>query len=163
MGEGFTGMNLVFFVPCSIPGGTSQQKGASIITPRGGGRPFIHWFVKKEIMEAEKQWTAALYSYRPAQPFTGPVSLTLGFVYPWRKAEKKGIVEKFHRFPIETRPDVENVAKLCIDVMAKLKFFEDDSQISSLHLHKHYGDEPGLGVTLTRASAETRMGVKTQV
>lgn len=151
--------NLIFFVPCIIPAGTAQHKGTSIITPKGGGKPFIHWYTKPEILAAERVWISALSPYRPPAPLSGPVSLTLNFHYHWRKTERKAIVQKFSRFPIETRPDVENVAKLCIDVMAKLRFFEDDSQVASLLLTKSYSDHPGLGVILTPAMAETRGGV----
>ena len=151
-------MNIAVFIPCIPPKGNAQQKGAFVRPGKG-----IRFFKKKAVVEAERTWHALLYPHRPAVPFEGPVSLCLHLTYPWRKGEKKRNIAKWARMPIETRPDVENVAKGLIDVMATLLFFRDDSQIASLSLSKHYGDTPGLKIVLTSALGETRDGKMEEV
>lgn len=145
-------MNLQFFLACVPPKGNAQQKGAFVL-PGGKG---IRFFKKKAVVAAEQTWHALLYPHRPESPFTGPVSLCIGFLYPWRKGEKKGTIRDYSMMPIETRPDVENVAKGLIDVMTTLRFFHDDSQIAALTLTKDYGDLPGIGVQLATISGIRR-------
>jgi len=155
-------VNLVFFIPCIPPTCTSQMKGARIVQPRGK-KPFIHWYKKPELEQAERTWAMLLSQHRPAAPFAGPVCLTLNFVYPWRKSELKSVIAKFERMPIATRPDVDNSSKLVLDVLTRLSYWTDDGQVASLTLTKHYGDHPGLGVIVTPAMAETRTGERVAV
>lgn len=141
-----------FFVHCVPPAGTSQQKGVMVI----GGKP--RFFKKKAMRESENTWFELLRPHRPQMPLEGPVTLVIYLTYPWRKSEKKSRIAAYSLVPVETRPDVENVAKGMIDVMTTLGYFRDDSQISSLCLHKQYGDRPGFSVNLTCSLATTRGG-----
>lgn len=135
---------LQFFASCVPPSTTAQQKGAFSIP--GGG---VRFFKKKKAVQAEKTWWALLQPHAPIAPFDGPVSLSVHLTYPWRKTEKKRVIREYSMMPIETRPDVENVFKMLGDVMTTLQFFHDDSQIAVLTISKHYGDRPGIGVSMT--------------
>ena len=44
----------------------------------------------------------------------------------------------------DKRPDLDNLAKLAIDVMAGLKWFKDDAQIARLELEKEWSNKPGI-------------------
>lgn len=140
-----------FFVPCIPPSTTAQMKGAFAVP--GGG---VRFFKKKAAVVAEKTWFALLQPHAPAEPFAGPVSLSVHLTYPWRKSEKKSVIREYSMMPIETRPDVENIFKMLGDVMTTLRFFNDDSQISVLTITKHYGDTPGFSVRMMQLCGHLR-------
>ncbi len=145
-------MSLAFFVPCVPPKGMAQQKGVMVI----GGKP--RFFKKAKIKQAENTWHDLLYSHAPFEPLQGPLCLVVRLVYPWRKGENKKRRAAFQFYPIETRPDIDNIFKMIADVMSTLRFWNDDSQIASLSLSKSYGDKTGIGITLTSALATTNEG-----
>jgi Holliday junction resolvase RusA-like endonuclease len=60
-----------------------------------------------------------------------------------RKSETKARRALGH-FPHDKRPDLDNLAKLTIDVMAGLKWFKDDAQIARLELEKEWSSAPGI-------------------
>lgn len=142
-----------FFVPCVPPSFTSQMKGAFAM-PGGKG---IRFFKKPEAVAAERTWIGLLHGHSPRAPFEGPISLTLGLTFPWRKSEKKSVIREYVCMPIETRPDIDNVAKLALDVMVTLRFFSDDAQIAALQLTKHYGDKPGILIHIHPLTGEKRI------
>lgn len=144
-----------FFIDCIPPTVTAQQKGAFAMP--GGG---IRFFKKAKVKQAEQMLWALLQPYRPAEPLDGPLTLVVHFTFPWRKSETKKRLAMFALMPIDVRPDVDNVAKALCDVMTTLGFWKDDSQLSSLCLHKAYGDRAGISVNLTRSLATTREGVQ---
>lgn len=149
--------SIAFFAPCVPPTATSQGKGAFI-----AGKT-IRFFKKTRQKQAENTLWAILQPHRPQDPFSGPLSLVLTFRYPWRKSERKAIQRRFSLCPIATRPDVDNLAKACIDVMTTLGYWRDDGQIASLCLHKEYADTPGISVTLTNCLGTTREGTQAEV
>lgn len=144
--------SLSFFIPCIIPTVTAQQKGVFVT----GGK--ARFFTKKKVRDAENTFHALLYPHRPAQPLTGPIVLVVTLGFPWRKSEKKSRVKDFAQYPIETRPDCSNLIKAIEDVMTTAGFWRDDGQISSLCVHKHYTDTPGITINLTNALATKRDG-----
>lgn len=143
---------ITFFIACAPPSFTAQQKGAFAM-PGGKG---VRFFKKPEAVAAERTWMGLLHGHAPKQPFQGPVRLALWLYYPWRKSEKKSVIRDFSQMPIETRPDIENVAKLAIDVMTTLRFFNDDAQIAWMDLGKWYRDKPGIHVEISPLTGEKR-------
>lgn len=126
------------------PATTAQQKGERVVLPKHG-KPFIGHYTKKKVAQAALAFGVALAPHRIPTPMVGPILLTMTFVYPWRKSEPKrnrlkNIMPKF------TIPDVDNSAKLIIDVMTKQKFWNDDGQIADLHLRKYWGNHPGITI-----------------
>lgn len=136
-----------FFMEFDPPTATAQHKGASIITPKGGGKPFIHWFTKKETLDAEKAIAFHLIPFRPKQPFTGPLRLVTEWTFHWRTSEPKrnrvdGWMWK------DTASDADNLTKTMMDVLQSQRFYENDSQICDLRVTKQWGDRPGIRITL---------------
>lgn len=144
--------SLSFFIKCLPPKATAQGKGVCMI----GGKP--RFFKKAPQKAAEGSLWALLQPWAPVEPFAGPVTLVVNFRFPWRKSEKKSVVNGFRLYPIETKPDVDNLCKMLCDVMTGLRFWNDDSQISSLCIHKDYSDTPGIHINLTRSLATDRRG-----
>lgn len=140
------------FIPCNIPTVTAQQKGCSI----RGGKP--KFFKKKKVKDSENTFHALLFPHRPWKPFEGPVCLCLSLVFPWRKSEKKSVVNKYLLYPITTRPDLSNLVKTIEDVMTTLRFWNDDGQVSTLNISKSYGDEPGIKLNITEDLATDKEG-----
>lgn len=142
--------SITVFIPCLPPTATSQMKGVRVVN----GRP--HFFKRKTVQQAENSLWALLHPHAPAQPLDGPLCLVLRFYWPWRKSERKSRIKAFSVYPIETRPDVENVAKGLIDVMTTLRFWNDDAQLSSLSISKAWSDQPGISLCLARDTAVDR-------
>jgi Holliday junction resolvase RusA-like endonuclease len=140
-------MNLSVFIPCNPPTATAQQKGVFV----AGGRP--RFFKKKRVKDAEMTWHQLLAPHTPPEPMEGPLALVVRLAYPWRKSESKRRISRYMRYPIETRPDIDNLFKLLADVMTTLRFWNDDSQIASLSISKEYSSKPGVHITLTNALA----------
>lgn len=144
--------SLSFFIPMQPPTVTSQQKRAVRI---GDG---VRFFKSKKQKAADNLYHALLFPYRPEKPFTGPLTLILAFTLPWRKSERKAVLRSFAAYPCATRPDCDNRSKQICDVMTALRFWEDDGQISSLCIHKAYGDLSGVSITLSDSLATQRGG-----
>ena len=102
-----------------IPTATAQQRrhGANGRTWRSPGMTL-----------AIATWKAALEPHTPAKPLEGPVKLCLSLHYHGRGKEPRYKV---------TRPDLDNTAKVVIDVMTSLGFWHDDNQIAVLELCKY--------------------------
>lgn len=143
---------LSVFIPCSIPTVTAQQKGAFAI----GGK--VRFFKKKKVKESENTFAALLLPHQPSKPFSGPLCLVLRLTFPWRKSERKSRMSAYSSYPIETRPDCSNLVKTIEDVMTTLRFWNDDSQVSTLAISKRYGDRPGISINLTSDNAIDKNG-----
>lgn len=141
---------LAFFVTCDPTGSTAQQKGVRIVN----GKPMF--FTKAKVKKAEQQIARLFTPYALSTSTVGALSVEMEFIYPWRKGEKRSITEKFSRIPKDTKVDVDNAAKVCLDQMTKLRFFEDDAQIACLILRKFWGDTPGIRVNISRANPVPR-------
>lgn len=131
---------------CMPPTATAQQKGERIAWR--GMRPFIVHYEKTKVKEAREMFCGLLAQYAPQEPLKGPVSVEAQWVFPWRKAERKGIIKEFCRKPKDTKPDIDNSNKLLLDCMTKVGILEDDSQVFSLNLQKYWGDFPGIWVEI---------------
>ena len=108
------------------PTGTAQQKGVSF--QRGRAR----FYEKPQVRDQRMTYVYALKPHRPKEPFKGPVSLTVSFVYPQRKTQKM-------KEPLEwkgTVPDLDNLLKLFLDAMTQCRFWEDDKQIVHMEAKK---------------------------
>lgn len=143
---------LSFFMDFVPPTVTAQHKGARIVMPKGG-KPFIHWYTKKEIEQAEKAIAVQLSRFRPIAPFQGPLRLVAEWTFPWRAAEPKRNRASGSMWK-DTHADAENLQKLLSDVMQRSSFFLNDSQIADLRVTKRWGDRPGIRITLETLACE---------
>jgi len=126
-----------FDVFCNPPTATCQQKGAMRC---GNG---IRFFTKPHVAQAKADLTRLLWPFGPGEPLVGALLLRLKFKFPFRKSETKARRTRGH-IPHDKRPDLDNLAKLAIDVMAGLKWFKDDAQIARLELEKEWSNKPGI-------------------
>lgn len=134
---------LEFFAPCDPPTANHQSK--RIV--RAGG--FSKLADKPELRSAREFWTGLLAQYRPAEPFEGPVSLTLAFSYPFTKSTTKKVLAAGKRWKV-TRPDCSNAAKTVEDILVSLRFMHDDNQVSRLIVEKRESSLPGLFVRIEK-------------
>jgi Holliday junction resolvase RusA-like endonuclease len=108
------------------------------------------FFKDKKHESAMSVMVGLLAPYRPAKPFSGAVSMSVAFVYPHLKSGPKSSREGVQYRT--TKPDLDNLVKGLIDVMASLCFFEDgDAQIADLRLSKMRGPTPGIAIRISEA------------
>lgn len=128
------------------PTSTSQEKG-------------INWakrrvFTKPEIVTQKRTYQLAIIKamreagIQSLNPFEGPVRLKLAWCYGTRV--KKQI--STHK---DTKPDLDNMAKILIDVLADIGFFKvGDQQITELHLYKCWQKKPSVHIELESLAIE---------
>lgn len=139
---------ITFWLPITPPRSTSQGKRVMIVA----GRPMF--FKKKEHQSAENDLLLLCAPHKPAEPISGPVRLEIEFTFPWRKSEKKSNL-RFPRLPHTSKPDCDNMAKLIGDVLTKLQFYGDDSQVCCLVISKYWGHKVGIGIAIMSAEPAT--------
>jgi Holliday junction resolvase RusA-like endonuclease len=145
-----TGLN--FFVDCVPPTITAQQKGATVRGRR------VHFYTKESQRSAEEELQFRFLPYRPASPMDGPLAAIVIFTHLWRRQDltRKGVraADAPTWIPCDTRPDADNMAKALMDVLGKIGFYRNDSQIADLRIIKGWGQRPGIGIDLRECPAE---------
>jgi Holliday junction resolvase RusA-like endonuclease len=94
-------------------------------------------------------------SQAPAAPkITTPVSLTLVFKMPRPKSHlTKKCIREGQPVWCASKPDCDNLAKLCLDRLTKLGVWEDDDQVVILKVVKQYATGAnGCEITLKDAA-----------
>ncbi len=137
------------FEGCEPPKATAQQKGAYVV----GGK--VRFFKKAKVRIAEDFLAFLLRPHVPEAPFTGPVALEARWTFPYRKSERKATVRAGLEVPHTSRPDLDNLEKNLLDVMTRLRFWEDDSQVADKRTSKCWGPRPGIWVRVRPASEAT--------
>ena len=130
-----------FHLPIVPPKATSQTKRLVMV----GGKP--RFFPTKDHQQAEGDLLALCAEHAPPAPLEGPVSLSVSFTFPWRKSETKKRRART-LLPNDKRPDLDNLVKLIGDVLTKLRFYNDDGQVSTLLVSKWWGDNVGISVSI---------------
>lgn len=106
-----------FFIPLrKIPSVTQQQHRIST----QGGKIRIH--DTAEIKAVRRLFRDHLASYRPEEPWTGPIELDVCWAYPASAENPAGTWKT-------TKPDTDNLIKIFKDEMTRLHFWEDDAQV----------------------------------
>lgn len=125
-------MMISVFIPMKIPRATHQQKkftkNGLVYEPIG-------------VKEARAKYEAYFFKHKPQTRFTQPLGVTLVFQFKERNPKQRGR-------PKVTRPDLDNMAKLPLDVLTRLEYWNDDNQIADLRLVKVYGEVEGIGLTI---------------
>lgn len=130
-----------FHIDCIPPKATAQQAKITMI----GGKP--RKYDPKNVKAAKQSMIALLQPFKPEKPLEGPVKLSVTWVYPWRKSEpKKNRIEPLK--PCDTRPDCDNLSKAFCDILTRLNFWNDDSQVYYLIFRKYWGETPGITVKI---------------
>lgn len=134
-----------FWVDCIPPKATAQA--SSMIMRRKDGTPFIG--KAKRGAKTRSELLTLFMPHRPIAPLEGAVFMQVDWVYPWRKSEPKKNKQDGN-LPCDTRPDCDNLCKFLCDVLGRLGYFTDDSQIADLRFRKFWGDRCGIGVKMGR-------------
>ena len=124
------------------PTATAQQKGAFVC----GGH--IRFYTKKKVRQSENFLAALLSMHVPDVPFSGPVSLTARWEFPWRKSERKSVTRAGEPIPHVSRPDLDNLEKNLLDVLTRLRFWTDDSLVTEKLTSKWWGPKPGIDIEI---------------
>jgi Holliday junction resolvase RusA-like endonuclease len=116
-----------------------------------GGRQFV----PSEVKQAQDTFASRSLCYRPrGAPHGGPIAVKYTFCFPipkswpkWRK-ELVGV-------PHASRPDAENLVKLCNDALTGI-YWLDDSQIFMVLAKKIWSEVPKTQVEITFFSLPKR-------
>lgn len=122
---------------------TAQQKGVFVRNGRA------HFFTKQKVRSAESFLAALLEPHAPAAPLHGPLLFQARWCFPFRKSERKRVVAAGQEIGHTSRPDLDNLEKSLLDVLTKLRFWEDDSQVYTKSTAKVWGPSPYLRIIIT--------------
>lgn len=125
--------SLTIWMPGEPPRSTAQQQ---LITRSGRVVPGKKVTAAKQVLEGR------LAAHVPAEPFTGPLAVAM--VWCWSRSGKMPIAWK------TTRPDIDNIAKLLLDAMTRLRYWEDDATVAQLSVTKIWNPEPGIKITIRK-------------
>ena len=102
----------------------------------------------------ETELEALLLPHKPAAPIKGAVALFFMAHMPMPKSWsiKKQAKMIADQAPHIGKPDLDNLAKQLLDAMTRLKFWEDDRQITRLDCEKIYSREPRWEVAIRTRS-----------
>ena len=122
-----------------MPKGTAQQKGECIRYKIEGGKrvPYIHHFKKAKVSSMRETLEWKFKAHKPKKPIDRPVRL---FIVLYFDIKERGRWGKFK----DTRPDLDNWAKECIDDLVSVGFFQDDALIVNLHIKKYYAEKASI-------------------
>lgn len=99
--------------------------------------------------EASKTWVRVKAI---AAPLLGPVHCSIKIRYPMTQEQTRKHADQLSNSSFELRhgkrPDFDNTIKLLLDTLTKLKFWEDDGQISDCNVHKRYGVDPCIQIAI---------------
>ena len=128
-----------------VPPKSTGQAAATIL--KRGDRYFVGKKSNSEGKRIQDMLWALLMEHKPATPYVGPLAFTSTYVYPWRKSEPKK--NRVHGFRwMDKKPDADNIPKIPQDVMTRLQYWGDDSQIAVLGVRKLWGDDAKVGIFL---------------
>lgn len=98
------------------------------------------------------------------EPFSGPlwVSVSAKFLPPqsWPKWKRAKVTSHGVFISMTTKPDIDNLAKV-IDALNGI-VWQDDAQICHLEVHKSYGLEPRLTVSVRHRRMDIHSKTRTQ-
>ena len=103
---------------------------------------YINGRVRSYMPKKYQKWkSAAAFEFKrqsEQDQFDGPVKIKITFIYK----RPKNLLRKIdppHRLPKATLPDIDNLAKSCLDALQDAGVLKNDSKVVSLILHKYYG------------------------
>lgn len=119
---------------------TAQEKGVKIVRSRTG-RYYPQFYEKEKVKKAKDHLAFYLRQYAPKEPLTGPIGIKIEYHFGRGSKPKKYIGA-----PKDTKPDLDNMAKALLDVMTKLKFWNDDAQVVNLQISKNWSEDEEAGI-----------------
>ena len=88
---------------------------------------------------------------KPEEPMDGYLRLDLVVTYAWLKKHKKN--EDYEYILKNTRPDIDNIAKLIMDAMDKAGLVQDDARFCRVVFEKRFGHRPGIRFRISRMTS----------
>ena len=128
-------MRIEFFMPMVPPTLTFQDRQSIVVKGRG------MLVDTPELKAVKAKLRDHLAPHVPATPFTGPVRVISKWCWP---TEGTDHVNGEYRI---TKPDADNLSKMLHDLMEKLGFFENDSQVMPVP-EKFWADVPGIYIAI---------------
>lgn len=135
---------MIFHLDCEPPKSTHQSN-VRIFKGRNEKR-YIGKSKIGKTAEASRLLARLLAPHAPSEPMTGPISLSVRWVYSYRVAEPQR--NRGLDIPCDKRPDCDNLAKGLLDIMTSCGFWIDDGQISELCFGKYWGSTPGINIEI---------------
>lgn len=133
---------IYFKLPIVPPTATAQQKGVFVRNGRA------HFFTKQKVRDAEDFLAAMIAPHVPEEPLAGPVYFQARWCFPYRKSEPKRVTRAGLEIPHTSRPDLDNLEKNLLDVLTRLRFWEDDAQVFTKSTAKFWGPSPYLAIAI---------------
>lgn len=136
-----------FTINCVPPKTTHQQQ--RVVSQGKGKKPLM--FPNKKGQEAKASLSALLTPYQPPEPVTGALEMTVVITWPWRGTDLSARQKREGRegwIPCLTKPDLDNFLKGFVDMLASMRFIENDQSIYRLIAEKRFGAEPGIRVEI---------------
>lgn len=106
-----------------------------------------HTYKTPQLQAEELRLIKGLKPYVPAEKITGPVMLTVTYVF-------KPTAKKMRGQWKTTKPDTDNMIKTLKDVMTRMHFWTDDAQVAKESVSKVWDDEPGIHITIQELENE---------
>ena len=104
----------------------------------------------KTLQDARQILEKAFMPYAPSTPLEGPLSVTIGLYYPYRKCDSAAAKDGATVWKV-TRPDLDNLAKELLDALVSCGFFADDSLVADFHMYKVLYKYSGIFVCIKPA------------
>ena len=128
------------FIPGDPDTVTAQQKGIKIKRSRTG-KYYPQFYEKPEVEAANNKLSWQLMDFKPAEPISGPVEVMIVWEFAIGNRPKRNI-NTFRT----SRPDLDNLNKSIMDILTKLQFWKDDSQVAKLLLIKRWVEDKNAGI-----------------
>ncbi|MBQ6488255.1 MAG: RusA family crossover junction endodeoxyribonuclease [Solobacterium sp.] len=125
---------------------TAQDHHRVTISKRGK----ISVYRDQKLQDARQILEKAFMPYAPKTPLEGPLSVTIGLYYPYRKADAK-LAKDGSALWKTTRPDLDNSSKEIMDALMSCRFFADDSFVVDLRLYKQFYKMSGIFISIKPA------------
>lgn len=123
-----------FFMPMIPPTSTHQERGFTVIN---GKRRYYN----RGNGDSEQKLEAHLFQHVPEEPAGGAVQLIVKWCFPLKGKHTDGE-------PHTNKPDADNLCKSLLDIMTKLRFWNDDKQVYSLVCEKFWAATPGIYIRI---------------
>lgn len=129
--------------------GTPKPKQSARFYAKGNK---VFSFQKKEVVENERNIAYDVKSQLPIcfKPFDEPIGVEVLFVFPiketFTKKQKQAIEEGAVVYK-DTKPDVDNITKICLDAMQSV-VYTNDSRICEYKATKIYGQIPRIEIKI---------------
>jgi Holliday junction resolvase RusA-like endonuclease len=128
-------MKTEFFLPIIPPTVTHQEHQVTVIK----GKP--HFYEPDELKAARAKLEAHLAQHVPEKMYTGALRVIVKWLFPITGNHKDGEWKT-------TKGDLDNLAKMLLDVMTHLGYWQDDALITSMILEKFWASTPGIYVKI---------------